>query len=588
MANTVSLCMIVKNEEKNIAALMGDVCSIIEEVHIVDTGSTDATLIILQDLQDRYRNIKIHKFEWVDDFSKARNYAFSHATKDWVFWLDGDDRVDSAQLKHFKDNILDDPNVDAWILPYLYSKYPDGSPSLTLGRERFLRRQCNFEWTGAIHETISIWHLRQREYNDLVIDHNRTGKIMEGGRNLRILEKEYAKNPNDPRTAYYTAKERFDCIQPNAKEALEHYLTLDGKFYDDEIGARFRLAKVYLSEQNHGAAIKTIEPVYHLDNTRRRSEYYFIFGEVEFDLQNYEVAIEWYDRCIKNPPPPPRVLNLEYWTWHPTKKIAMAYRELGEWPKALEYVRKAQQLLPGDPETETWAKTFKTVYLPPQQGHALTTLEFGTRLRYDSWIAGEHVRGLDHTDLPYADNSIDGAVLGKDFAPLGVGDLKRVIKPGGFLWVEQTRPGILPEDEDFQFLVYAYYLETPIASYTKKDFTKPTIGYEKACGDSGPFRYRILNLLRSAAKKGYPTTTEPTKADYYVGLNLKYVKTNSKCVNILEVCEQLSDYSSYGIENADVVNASSRALAKHIKTKYPDKKVINVDDHYEMPELSWL
>ena len=74
----------------------------------------------------------------------------------------------------------------------------------------------------------------------------------------------------------------------------------------------------------------------------------------------------------------------------------MAYRELGDWPKALEYVRKAQKLLPGDPETESWAKTFKQVLLQPQQNYTLTTLEFGTRIRYDSWIAGEHI--ADHAD----------------------------------------------------------------------------------------------------------------------------------------------------------------------------------------------
>lgn len=586
MANTVSLCMIVKNEEKNIANLLDDVCPVLEEIHIVDTGSKDNTWDILTEKSKVYPNIHLHQFEWVDDFGKARNFSFSHATQDWVLWLDGDDRIDQARLKHFKDNLLDDPDVDVWILPYLYSKYPDGSAALTLGRERFLRRQSKFEWSGAIHESIGIWNLRQREYNDLVVDHHRDGKILESGRNLRILEKEYAKNPNDPRTAYYTAKERFDAIQPNAKEGLIHFLNLPGgKFYDDEIGARFRLAKVYLSEQNHGDAIKTIEPVYHLDNTRRRSEYYFIFGEVEYDLRNFEVAIEWYERCLKNPPPPPRVLNLEYWTWHPTKKIAMAYRELGNWPMALKYVRKAQELLPTDPETASWAKSFKTVLLPPQEGYKLTTLEFGTRIRYDSWIAGEHVAGLDHLDLPYADETVDGAVLGKDFAPQGVGDLRRVIKPGGFLWVE--RPSECPEDDEFQYIGTSDYLKTKISSYVKKDHSKPIIGYQKNSVESAPYRYRILNLVKSAAKKGYPLTTLMNEADLYVSLNLKNTR-KTKGTFILEICEQLPDYSPYGVENADVLDASSPALAKYLKQKFPDKKVINVDDHYELPELNWL
>jgi glycosyltransferase involved in cell wall biosynthesis len=582
MANTVSLCMIVKNEEKNIAGLLGDVCPVLEEIHIVDTGSTDNTLEILKTAQGKHPNLHVHHFEWVDNFSKARNFSFSHATQDWIFWVDGDDRVDPTALKHFKENLMDDPAVDCWILPYLYSKYPDGSPSLTLGRERFLRRSATFTWAGAIHETIGIWNLRQREYNALKIDHCREGKILEAGRNLRILEKEYAKNPDDPRTAYYTAKERFDAIQPRAKEGLLHYLTLDGRFYDDEIGARFRLAKIYLSEQNHGEAIRTIEPVYHLDITRRRSEYYFIFGEVESALQNYEVAIEWYDRCVKEPPPPPRVLNLEYWTWHPLKKMAMCHKELGNWPKALEYSRRVQKLLPGDPDTEAWVKSYKSVRLEPQQNYKLTTMEFGTRLRYDSWIAGEHIANLDHKDLPYADEILDGAVLGKQYQTLG--DLGRIIRPGGFLWCENN----IIKDGDFQFLGSTDYLKTFLYFYVKKDTSKPVIGYGEAEASFAPYRYRVLNLLKSAVKKGYPITKNPAEADFYVGLNLKNVPKPDGKIFILEVCEELGDYGVYGVEKADVINASSPGLKQYLKIKYPDKKVINVDDHYEMPNVSWL
>lgn len=582
MANTVSLCMIVKNEEKNILNLMNDVCPVLEEIHIVDTGSTDKTLDILKEAQVKYPNLKVHHFEWVDDFSKARNFAFTHATQDWVFWVDGDDRVDSEKLKYFKENVMDDATLDTWILPYNYSFYPDGSPALTLGRERFLRRGAKFSWAGAIHETIGIWHLRQREYNDLAINHHREGKILEPGRNLRILEQEYAKNPNEPRTAYYTAKERFDAIKPTAKEALLHYLTLPGKFYDDEIGARFRLAKCYLSEQNHGEAIKVIEPIYHLDITRRRSEYYFIFGEVEFALQNYEVAIEWYERCTKTPPPPPRVLNLEYWTWHPYKKIAMCYKELGNWPEALKHARKVQTLLPGDPETEAWLKSYKSVRLEPQKNYKLTTLEFGTRLRYDSWIAGEHVSNLDHHDLPYAPDTADGAVLGKEH--FQIGDLARVIKPGGFLWSENS----MVDHTGFQLVGSSEYLKTFIWSYVKTDHTKPTIGYAPADNTLAPYRYRILNLLKSAVKKGYPITQNPNEADFFVGLNLNHVSKPKGKVFVLEVCEELADYGCYGVAKADVINACSPALAKHLKTKYPDKKVINVDDHYEMPDSSWL
>ena len=227
MANTVSLCIICKNEKSNIAGLMDDVCPVLEEIHVTDTGSTDGTLEILQEKQKQYPNLHLHHFTWTDHFSEARNFSFTKAGDvDWVFWVDSDDRISQKDLKYFKDNHLDNPNVDCWMLPYIYSKYPDGSTQTLLTRERFIRKSRSPQWIGAIHETIAIHHYRQFNYEDLKIEHNRDGKFIEPRRNLRILEKEFEKNPNDSRTAYYYAKELFDHIDPRAKDKLIHYLNL--------------------------------------------------------------------------------------------------------------------------------------------------------------------------------------------------------------------------------------------------------------------------------------------------------------------------------------------------------------------------
>ena len=601
--NTVSLCMIVKNEEHNIGALLDDVCPVLEEVILVDTGSTDRTLEILAEKQKLYPNLVVDHFEWVEHFSKARNFSFAKATQEWVFWVDGDDRVDQQRLLHFKNNVLDNNEVDVWILPYIYSKNIDGSPSLTLGRERFLRRSTTPTWEGAIHESIGIWHLRQAEYNELAIDHNRAGKVIDFSRNLRILESEYEREPNNPRTAYYTAKERFDSMKPNAKEALEHYLTLAGRFYDDEIGARFRLAKTYLAEKRHGDAIKVIDPVYHLDGTRKRSEYYFIYGEVEYDLRNFEIAIDWYERCVKTPPPPPRVLNLEYWTWHPLKKIAMCYDELGNWAKAAEYAKKALDKVVGDEEMLKWAKGLTNKKLDPRPGHRLVTMEIKTDLRHDSYQYGRDFGEIDFNNMPFADASFDGVVV--DFRELTTKqteriheELARVVKPGGFLW--SVGEPIVPRfcekvgPDDFQLVAEGKYLKAQhqVYSYYRTDFSKPTIAYAIGDENFGPYRYRVSQLARSAKKSGYPTVpvygAVPNEAYVFVSLNLANYHKNDSVLYVLEVCEELGNYSVYGIENADVVNASSRKLASHIQGLYPDKKVINVDDHFELPAAGWL
>ena len=83
---TISLCMIVKNEEDVIGRCLASVSDLVDEINIVDTGSTDRTKEIVKTYTDR-----IWDFEWVDDFALARNYSFQQATQEYVLWLDADD-----------------------------------------------------------------------------------------------------------------------------------------------------------------------------------------------------------------------------------------------------------------------------------------------------------------------------------------------------------------------------------------------------------------------------------------------------------------------------------------------------------------
>jgi glycosyltransferase involved in cell wall biosynthesis len=83
---SISLCMIVKNEEAVIGRCLDSVQGIADEINIVDTGSVDKT----KDIAARYTD-RIFDFEWTDDFAAARNFSFQQATTDYILWLDADD-----------------------------------------------------------------------------------------------------------------------------------------------------------------------------------------------------------------------------------------------------------------------------------------------------------------------------------------------------------------------------------------------------------------------------------------------------------------------------------------------------------------
>ena len=83
---TISLCMIVKNEEAVIGRCLASIKDLVDEINIVDTGSTDRTRQIVQQF-----SVRLFDFEWIHHFAAARNFSFQQATKDYILWLDEDD-----------------------------------------------------------------------------------------------------------------------------------------------------------------------------------------------------------------------------------------------------------------------------------------------------------------------------------------------------------------------------------------------------------------------------------------------------------------------------------------------------------------
>ena len=152
---TISLAMIVRNEEKNLAHCLDSVMAAIDELIIIDTGSTDATKKIAAHYTD-----KIYDFTWIDDFSKARNYSFSKATCDYIMWLDADDVIapkDLAKLQALKESL--DTQIDAVLMPYNVGFDEDGVVVFSYLRERLLKRGRGYtggstsrDWGGGVKQ----------------------------------------------------------------------------------------------------------------------------------------------------------------------------------------------------------------------------------------------------------------------------------------------------------------------------------------------------------------------------------------------------------------------------------------------------
>lgn len=148
---TISLCMIVKNEEKILARCLDSIVDLMDEIIIVDTGSTDKT----KEIAARYTD-KIYDFTWIDDFSAARNFAFSKATREYIYTADADEVVSEENRERFralKEVML--PEIE--IVQMKYGNQLQNGTVYNFDEEyrpKLFKRQREFVWIDPIHETI--------------------------------------------------------------------------------------------------------------------------------------------------------------------------------------------------------------------------------------------------------------------------------------------------------------------------------------------------------------------------------------------------------------------------------------------------
>lgn len=214
----ISLCMIVKNEAENLPTTLASVFGIVDEIIIVDTGSTDDTKKIAESL-----GAKVFDFEWENNFAKARNFSFSKATHDWVLWLDDDVLVNGEEIKPLLQSIS--PTVGGIMMDYHYAHDEEGNCFATHKKVRLCRNDGTFMWKKPIHEDlVPVGAVEVMQTDKIYVKHlaspERVRKSSE--RNLDIALKEYDDNSKDPRVVFDLANAYL--ALGNYEEAIRKYL----------------------------------------------------------------------------------------------------------------------------------------------------------------------------------------------------------------------------------------------------------------------------------------------------------------------------------------------------------------------------
>lgn len=338
---TLSLCMIVKNEHDTLGRCLECVKDIADEIIIVDTGSTDDT----KEIASKYTD-KVYDFEWCYDFAKARNFSFSHATKDYIMWLDADDVIleqDREKLKILKKILT--PDIDMVMLKYNLNLDENGIPALSYYRERIMKRSKGFKWISPIHEVILPSGKILKE--DIAITHKKL-HASDPKRNLTIFEKMKEDGSHfDARQTFYYARElmyakRYD-------ESIQEYTKLfemPDAWIENKISACLDLYKIYIGLKDESMALNSLFKSFEYDIPR--AEVCCNLGQYFISKKNYSLAIFWLEQALskKYDISSGGFFTKDYYDFVPLIELCVCYYNLGNIPLAIEYNEKAGKVKP--------------------------------------------------------------------------------------------------------------------------------------------------------------------------------------------------------------------------------------------------
>ena len=352
---TISLCMIVKNEENTLSRCLDSVRGAVDEIIIVDTGSSDRTVEIAK----RYTD-KVYGFERIDDFSAARNFAFSKASSEYCMWLDADDVIlkdDFEQLKNLKASL--DKSCDIVMMPYHTAFDESGKPLFVYYRERIIKNLHRDLWQGEIHEAITPFG--NVIYSDAAVTHKKEGDG-EAGRNLRIFRKILKKRAFSPREQFYYARELYYAKEfKDAIAAFNEFLGSDSGWIENKIDACLVLGDCYFAIGDNTSALSALSRSFFCDSPR--AEACCRIGAIMFALENYTEAIFWYSRALAITPNDKSggFVLIDCYGFIPAIWLCVCYDKLGNREKAKEYNELALSFKPYSPEALANKKYFDTL-----------------------------------------------------------------------------------------------------------------------------------------------------------------------------------------------------------------------------------
>lgn len=296
----IDACLIVKNEEENIANVIEQLLEFSQNIYIVDTGSTDKTQEIIQSYSNH--NVHLGYYEWNYNFADARNYAASLSRgADYIFWCDGDEKLQDEFIKRLKEFAAEEYSED---MPDVYTygmitfiKPDPNSHSKVYERAGIFKANKDIKFCNPIHETL--------DYCNNTSDHERFAGFMlsnfydkvgeEKYRNFDIFGNVQSERSLTCREMFYSGRELGDLNFPVGKMLFVIESILHTDWHTEAIDALYDYIELYDNFEScrNINCIKIADIVKHMFDNRMLNRCVLVkFSKTLFNIGEYELSIK--------------------------------------------------------------------------------------------------------------------------------------------------------------------------------------------------------------------------------------------------------------------------------------------------------
>lgn len=342
-SKTLSLCMIVKNEEQNLERCLKSVKNIVDEIIIIDTGSTDSTKTIAS----KYTK-QVFNYQWKNDFADARNYSISKAKGDWIIILDADEELQTGSRDDFNTlmnvelsqpisyqlNITSIDDKGNTILSYMTRLFPNFKGLLFKGEVHEWLESSKGELKSILTQKIQIKHYGYQKLTSTKVERNH--KILKTMKENQIdtshsnfyLAATYAGSKKYEEALVYLEKWEKEIHKSNGDLSLGYVVYLDCMY----------------SLGRYKEGVTHVTP--YILQCWHHPDFCINLALCYERIEEYEKTIKMAEKALKSTSLNVLTLDPSTTEWKCYVLIGNSYMKLAEYEKSMEYWDKAYDKLP--------------------------------------------------------------------------------------------------------------------------------------------------------------------------------------------------------------------------------------------------